>query len=78
MKDFGLQYVLDNLIAARPCNDCGAVWLKFNHEKNQIGIYRLGESDPKQCTTCEALDAQLERGALLTAERWISREEVGI
>ena len=77
MNNFGLQYVLDNLIAVRPCEMCGAIWFKFSNE-GKIGIYRLGEEPPEKCITCKAIDDQVSRGSLMTAERWISREEVGI
>ena len=70
-----IQYVLDNELERKQCTECLGMWFRFKHE-DSVGIYRLSPVEPADCTICEPIDRDIESRAIVTAERWMSIDEV--
>jgi len=65
-----MQYVLDNEIERRQCNECLGIWFLFDHD-GQTAYYRLSPVEPSDCSVCDPIDKEIETGAIMTSERWV-------
>ena len=75
MSNNVLRYILTNLIEDKVCIECGAMWFCFNHEGKKA-YYRLGKDEPCNCKICKPIDDDLEQNCLMSAERWMSGDEL--
>jgi len=66
-----LKYVFDNILDQKQCNECGGVWLLFDHE-GRIAYYRLSPVAPCDCSVCEAIDIEIEKDCIITREQWLT------
>ena len=66
-----MKFILDNLIEMKQYNECHGMWFYFNYY-DDVGYYRLSPVAPCDCSVCQPIDADIESGAIMTEEMWIS------
>ena len=66
-----MKFILDNLIEMKQCNECHGMWFHFS-SNDSLGYYRLSPVAPCDCSICHPLDQEIESGAIMTEEGWIS------
>lgn len=64
-----VKYVLDNELDRRHCSECLGMWFLFAHEGKEA-FYRLSPVEPKDCSICGPLDAEIDAKAIMSVEGW--------
>lgn len=76
MNPIQAKFILENEIERAQCNNCTALWIRYNHTKTEVGVYRLGPLPPEDCSICAVVDKEFEKITIMTFEEWVKSENV--
>lgn len=71
-----VKHIIENEIERAQCNNCTALWIRYQHTQHEIGVYRLGPLPPEDCSVCTKIDQAYEQITIMTFEEWVESDNV--